>query len=574
MGKGADAFFQNAGGIMPGGGILPEVKNWLMPDTEFRAVYGVPGDGDGMTLCAQVQARTRNKMAYIWAYRLSAASAPAAAIAKSGDAPLGMRVSIPLKLDKAADWRLLPRVYDWALVPEGSGNVPALHIAVRSVEDDRTLQADLRKFPGGPGAYRLEGKWDWGTYRVAGTVRLHKLEDLNAARLTPESADRLIAGSGPVSLELTGADFLFVDKAWLHRAESSRQIPVDLFAERTPTDRLRLDLDTDGLRPGSYLLALSRIDGNVSELPVRLLPPVPKIASGVRVNLSDREQIITLSGTGLDRIESLEIADAGVLRLMPASEEGTRRQASVRLPAGSKAGDRLNAAAKIDGMAQALRIPALLQVAPARPRIREAKVSLPRDLAISTREGEIPAGSWVSFALRVEPADAQPALTLDCAEPSRTLQGVKLHAGEKTVNAQLTPAGEGAWFLSLDPAAVGQSGCTLQAVAETEALGASDPSPLGKIVRLPRIESLTLTDERSPEGFIGSLKGFDLETIEKTGWDARGGVSVSELPRPVAGEGARQTLRIAMPWPSPTPKAPLFVWLRGETEGRATRTSP
>src|ERR1035438_10054518 len=35
-----------------------------------------------------------------------------------------------------------------------------------------------------------------------------------------------------------------------------------------------------------------------------------------------------------------------------------------------------------------------------------------------------------------------------------------------------------------------------------------------------------------------------------------------------------QTLRIAMPWPSPTPKAPLFVWLRGETEGRATRVTP
>jgi len=177
------------------------------------------------------------------------------------------------------------------------------------------------------------------------------------------------------------------------------------------------------------------------------------------------------------------------------------------------------------------------------------------------------------FALQVEPADAQPVLTLDCADSSRTVQAVKLHAGEKQSNAQLTPAGNGAWFLSLDPGAVGQSGCALQAVAETEALGASDPSPLGKIVRLPRIESFGLTDERTPEGFVGSLKGFDLETIEKTGWDARAGVNVTELPRPVSGEGARQNLRIAMPWPSPTPKAPLFVWLRGETEGRATKAS-
>jgi len=138
MGKGAEAFFENAGGLVPGGGILPEVKSWLMPDTEFRAVYGVAGDSDGMTLCAQVQARTRNKMAYIWAYRLTTASAPAASVAKSGDEPLGMPVSIPLKLDKAADWRVLPRVYDWTLIPNASaGNVPPLRITAQSVEDER-----------------------------------------------------------------------------------------------------------------------------------------------------------------------------------------------------------------------------------------------------------------------------------------------------------------------------------------------------------------------------------------------------------------------------------------------------
>jgi len=66
------------------------------------------------------------------------------------------------------------------------------------------------------------------------------------------------------------------------------------------------------------------------------------------------------------------------------------------------------------------------------------------------------------------------------------------------------------------------------------------------------------------------VKGFDLDTIDKTGWDGQTGVSVTETPRPVAGEGARQTLRISMPWPSPTPKAPLFIFLRGESEGRPT----
>jgi len=93
------------------------------------------------------------------------------------------------------------------------------------------------------------------------------------------------------------------------------------------------------------------------------------------------------------------------------------------------------------------------------------------------------------------------------------------------------------------------------------------------VVRIPRIESFTLSDEKAPEGFYGTLKGFDLEMIDKTGWNNAMGASVAETPQPVAGEGARQTLRIAMPWPSPSPKAPLFIWLRGETEGRATGVS-
>ena len=57
------------------------------------------------------------------------------------------------------------------------------------------------------------------------------------------------------------------------------------------------------------------------------------------------------------------------------------------------------------------------------------------------------------------------------------------------------------------PGAVGQSGCTLTAVMETEELGKSDPFTLGKVVRLPHIDSFAMTDEKSPEGFYGVLKG-------------------------------------------------------------------
>jgi hypothetical protein len=292
----------------------------------------------------------------------------------------------------------------------------------------------------------------------------------------------------------------------------------------------------------------------------------------VHVNLGERDQAVMLSGSGLDRITKMESDQADIV-LGAAGEDGMKRAATIRLRSGVKAGDRLALLARVDGMAGALRFPAALQVAGPRPRISEAKASLPRELPITPRDGEIPAGSWVSYAIKVEPSDAQPSFTLQCAEPARTVQSETLRVGEKHASAQLASPAAGALFLSLDPGAVGQSGCTLTAVIEVESLGKSDAFTLGKVVRLPRIENFSMTDEKSTDGFFGNLRGFDLETIEKTGWEARTGVSVAELPRPIPGEGAKQILRVVMPWPSPSPKAPLFVWLRGESEGRATKVT-
>lgn len=574
MGKGEEAFFDNAGGLVPGGGILPMVKPWLLPDTEFRSVYTIPDDPDGMTLCTKLQPKGRNKLAYLWAYRMAEGGAPKVPLAKDTDLPLGMRVTVPLKLDKTADWRPVSRIFDWILVPEAGSEKP-LSIAVRTAPDERALHLDLRKFAGAPGAYRIQGKWDWDTVKVAGTVRLHRLDDFKTARLTPETQDKLIAGTGPVPIDLTGADFLFVDHAWLHRATNARQLPADLPPDRSGSStQLRIEVDTDGLRPGPYLLALARTDGLVADVPIRLLPAPPRLdTSGARVNTGDREERVTLTGSGLDRIERLDGEKADIV-LEAANEDGTRRNATIRLHADAKPGDRLALLAKVEGMTGLLRFPGVLQVAAARPRILEAKASVSTDLGVAARNGEIPVGSWVSYVLHVEPAGASASLTLQCAEPARTVQTLKLRVGEKQSSAQLVPTGGDDWFLSLDPGAAGQSGCTLTAVMETEDLGKSDPFPLGKVVRLPRIESFAMTDEKSPDGFYGVLKGYDLDTIEKTGWDGRVGVTAPELPRPLAGEGSKQTLRIVMPWPSPTPKAPLFVWLRGETDARATKVNP
>ncbi|MBZ5603630.1 MAG: hypothetical protein LAO79_15125 [Acidobacteriia bacterium] len=568
-GKGIDGFFENAGGLFPGAGALPMIKQFLMPDTEFRSVYAVPTESDGMTLCAQLGPKSRNKLAYMWAYRLTNAAAPVSTILR-GDLPIGMRGGLPVKLDSVAQWKLMDHVFDWVLMPQGFSQ-PPMHIAVRALPDERALRVDLRKFPGAPGAYTLQGTWDWDTYKVGGTVRIHRFDDLKGAQITPESQQKLVAGSGPVDVEIAGCDFLFVDRAAVHRPESAHQIALDLPAERpAPQQNLRVEVDTDALRPGPYLFALSRIDGATADVPFRVLAPLPKL-DRIRVNAGERAQKVVLTGTGLDRISSLESDRAEIV--LAAAEDPSHRAATIRLQASAKPGDRATISAKVDGMAAAIHLPIALQVLASRPKILEAKPSIPRDLIVTPRDGEIPAGSWVSFAMKIDPADAQPTLALQCAEAARTVQPLKLRTGEKQASAQLVSAGSGALFLSLDPGAVGQSGCTLNATIETDT-GVSDPLTLGKIVRLPRIETFSLTDEKAADGFYGVLKGFDLETIDKTGWDATAGLSVAELPRPVAGEGAKQTLRIVMPWPSPSPKAPLSIWLRGETDARATKVTP
>jgi hypothetical protein len=103
-------------------------------------------------------------------------------------------------------------------------------------------------------------------------------------------------------------------------------------------------------------------------------------------------------------------------------------------------------------------------------------------------------------------------------------------------------------------------------------VGISDTYKLGRVIRLPHIDSFELTNEkRGPSAYVGILTGQDLETIEKTGWEPEAGLPVSELPRPIAGQGQKQSLKAVLPWPAPAPHSALYIWLRGEAQGRATK---
>jgi hypothetical protein len=206
------------------------------------------------------------------------------------------------------------------------------------------------------------------------------------------------------------------------------------------------------------------------------------------------------------------------------------------------------------------------QVAGPKPKIVSAAAALPDNVPAALREGELPAGLYVSFTIKADNVEAPASITLNCSEPALSLGALKVRLGDRNQGVKFVSAGAGTFYASLDPGTVGQSGCSLNAVMESESAGASAPFALGKVVRMPRIDSISWTDEKAAGGYVAILRGVDLERIEKAGWEGAQGVVVTDAPK--AADRDTQTLRVVLPWPPPSPLAPLMVWLRGDAEGR------
>ena len=216
-----------------------------------------------------------------------------------------------------------------------------------------------------------------------------------------------------------------------------------------------------------------------------------------------------------------------------------------------------------------LRPPAIELRAP-RPGLAPVRPSLPPDLPLRLAAGELPANAFTAATLRVTGAGPLPTLHLECTDPLLTVKKLSVRPGDQTTTARLRAVGPSDFFLSFEPGSIGQPPCELAARIET-ADGLSDPHPVGRIVRLPRIEKFSLSSELAAANtYLGWLEGEELEAIERTGWNEETGVAVTSTPLPVSNSGSRQRLRVAMPWPPPAPQSPLYVWLRGESAGRRT----
>lgn len=570
----AGLFLGNTVGLAAGSAMMVQnLRTMMFPGTAFRSAL-VPASPNGsLTLCAKREAaKSRMRLAYLWALRLPNAPKPTLTMAGRAHVPLGLVSGIEVKAAEAATWKHLDLARDWQLVSSGGKG----YMVPVTVAAGKGLSLNLTKVALPAGAYKLKAGWDWDSFEVGGEVQAAPLAKFDEAKVSAASQDKLVTASGLVRATLEGADFEFVEKVALRKADEERAAPKELvftlpLGKRAgPQQSVEVEIDTTKLTAGLYRVLLTQSDGKAHSITMRVLPPHPRIANlPLAANTGEPSQTVVVRGSGLDRIEQIQSERTEIAIAMAPGGTSTERVATVRLSAGAYKGDRADLDLKVEGVHQPLRLMGALVVLGPRPKIASVKASLPEELSVALKAAELPAGAVVSFSMQVEHLASDPVVELRCGSSGPPFS---VRAGEKRGSARLELAGQGLLFLWVDPAVAGQPGCVLTASVETAPEGASDPAMLGRLVRLPRIKSFVLTDEKlASDVYAAVLKGEDLETIEKTGWNSEAGLAVKDLPKPVAGEGHEQSLRVALPWPSPAPHAPLYVWLRGENAGRATQ---
>jgi hypothetical protein len=565
-------------GLIAGGAALAHnLRSIMFPDSEFRSAFAQTGDYGAVALSTKPRpARSRTRTAYLWAIRVPDVGAPVLSVSGKPHLPLGTRAPLKVAVERNIHLRYLFRSHQWMLI-DARNRDNRYPVTVTPGNSADTLLLDLTdaRFPAG--SYHLTARWDWDEFEAEGTFNIHPPGELQKARLTPDSEDRLVEGRGPVMVTLTGVDFQFVEKVTLNREGVRRAQPLELVftlplgARAGEQLSMEIEIDTNVSRRGVYSLAIQQADGSVANLPLEVHSPHPAIENlPLRVNLGETRQEVLLRGSGLDRIGAIEAGGMEWELSAPNPRDERQRVAAVRLLESLPTGSRRDLSLRVTGLNQPLTTPSAIVIAGPRPQLVSLEKSFPDEVGVELHEGEIPAGLMASFALRLRNLDSRSSIEL---RGGGEAAGLSLRPGEQKGTAKLDFAGEDVFFLSLDPGALAASGSVLEAVVHSELTGGSDPFSLGRVTRVPRIEKFTLLDERiGGELYAGLLTGEELHTIEKVGWDSETGYPVQSIPSPMVGAPRKQTLRIGLPWPAPSPRAPVYIWLHGESKGRATQT--
>jgi hypothetical protein len=569
-------FFGNPIGLAAGGtAMLLDLRAIAFPDTQFRASFAqaVTASNTGVNLCGQQGPLPPHaRAAYIWANRVPNLPPPSIRIGEANFIPAAQRTPLPVDVAGGA-WKYLDRARQWTLV----GNQKKVPISVVKLGNQQALELDLTQANLPAGDYKLAGVWDWTPFEAAGTVHVEPLDDFTKVHLDPASQDRVLARSGKVPVTLRGGDFEFTSKIELQKANDEFATPESVRfllpkgLRKGPQDYVDVQLDTEHLDAGAYHLLISQQDGKSHCVDFKVLPNPPKIDSlPILVNQGVGTQHFVLKGERLEQVSWLE-APAVVFSLSPAGVNQTERSLTVELKSSSQPGTALPVTAHLKDRSEPLELPGALEITGPLPVIASSKLSLPKGFAIQVRSNEFPAGYTLSAMLDVKNIERQSVLQLACADGVGT--PTSLHLGEQSGDRNLQQISPDQLFLAIETDHL-PAGCSLQAVIDNGRGGRSKPFTLAHMVRMPQIDSFVLADA-GPQGGTHQyeISGQNLEMIEKLGWDKSNGLPVPELPSPLPGPGLKQSIQLGLP-DGPAREPLLYVWLRGDQEGRETGIKP
>jgi hypothetical protein len=565
-------FFGSPIGLAAGGtAMLLDLRAVAFPDTQFRASFAQPltGSPSGLNLCGQQSPLPpHTRAAFIWASRIPNISAPAIRIGAANFVPMTQKTPLPVEVPDAG-WKYLDRAREWALV----NGTKKISVPVVKLGNQRALEINLTKVNVPPGDYKLTGFWDWTPLPVTGTVHVRPLSDFKDAHLDPASQDRLLENSGKLPVTVKGSDFEFTTKVELQKLNDEFATPEKIRfllpkgLREGAQDHMDVQIDTGGLDPGPYKLLISQQDGDSHPVEFKVLPNPPKIDNlPIMVNQGVVTQHFVLKGERLEQVSKLE-APAAVLNLDPPGANQTERSVTVALKSSQKPGTLMTVQAYLKDHSEPLTFPRALEIIGPLPLIASSKLSLPTGMAIKVNSDEFPSGYTLNAMLDVKNIEPKSILRLACADGMGSR--ANLHIGEQTGSGYLQQLSPDQLFLAFETSGL-PAGCVLQAVIDNGADGGSQPFKLAHILRVPQIASFTLADLLLQNGTRQyELTGLNLEMIDKLGWDEHKGLDVAGLPAPLPGQGLKQSIKINLPDPLIS-QTSLYVWLRGDNQGRAT----
>jgi hypothetical protein len=567
----ATLFFGSPVGLAAGGtAMLLDLRAIAFPDTQFRASFAQPLPDSGLNLCGQQGPNPpRTRAAYIWASRIPNTSTPSIRIGHGNYIPQGQKS--PVRVDvPEPEWKYIQRAHKWALEDNQKRKTP---VTVLKLGNQKSLEISLTNANLPAGEYRLTGYWDWAAFEAAGEVHVRPLSEFERARLEPASQDQLLAKSGKLPLTLTGSDFEFTTKVEFKKAndEFATPEPVKFLLPKGlregPQDHMHVQIDTHDLDPGNYELLVSQQDEKSHPVKFKILTNPPKIENlPILANQGVAKQHYVLKGERLALVAKLE-APGAILDLSPASADESERNVTVQFEASPQPGTVLPVKAYVADRSEPVTLPNALQITGPLPVIASSKLSLPPGIPVEIRSDEFPAGYTLTAMLDVKNIERKSVLRLGCADDVEDIAALRV--GEQRADWNLQQLSQDQLFLSFDTSAV-PAGCSLTGTIDNGREGKSQPFMLAHIIRLPRIESFTITGAAAENGGHSYLlRGHNLEMIEKAGWDVNSGVNITGLPIPIPEQGQKQSLQASLPDPQ-NAQAVLYVWLRGDKQGRAT----